>query len=469
MKHTTMFASVFLALSVVVGGAATLQYAGNPFIYFAFSAVSVALIFNGFRRGALFFDTFVAIFLWLGFWLKFSVRTAFLGGNFWEPVGAFDGSAIALDRGLLVASFGMLGVLIATMVRRRFFQYRPAQGPARDEAVELFYRQHRTTIVVCFVLLVVGVSASNLLLGIYQRGMQPQTVLPWGLGGVYKWLLQFGLASFAAVIVRYELQVRENGTWLVLAVPLFEAFLSNISLLSRGMVLNASAIAVGIWCLFNFRGRQLTPLRITVALIAFLVLFASSVFVVNYIRSNEVYGGGGGRTVDRAQAMTTPLFIDRWVGIEGVLAVTSSEKRGWVIWGEAWQERYQNGALSLYDREFIDSPYRNPELDMRRHHFVSLPGAIAFFYYPGSLSLLVGCVAVFVWLGSAIEWLAYSFSGKNLVLSALIGQVVAFRFASFGYVPRQSYLLFGTIILNVVLIALLIWAVRKYADRMRIV
>jgi len=31
----------------------------------------------------------------------------------------------------------------------------------------------------------------------------------------------------------------------------------------------------------------------------------------------------------------------------------------------------------------------------------------------------------------------------------LIGQVIAFRFIHFGYLPHQSYLLFGTILLTI--------------------
>jgi len=41
-----------------------------------------------------------------------------------------------------------------------------------------------------------------------------------------------------------------------------------------------------------------------------------------------------------------------------------------------------------------------------------------------------------------------------MILCALIAQVVAFRYASFGYVPAQSYLLFGSIFLNVILLYL---------------
>jgi hypothetical protein len=43
-----------------------------------------------------------------------------------------------------------------------------------------------------------------------------------------------------------------------------------------------------------------------------------------------------------------------------------------------------------------------------------------------------------------------------------VAQVVAFRFASFGYVPAQSYLLFGTLLLNVLMIAAVDWVLRRY-------
>jgi len=41
-----------------------------------------------------------------------------------------------------------------------------------------------------------------------------------------------------------------------------------------------------------------------------------------------------------------------------------------------------------------------------------------------------------------------------LVLSALIGQVIAYRYTSFGYVPMQSYKLFGTIVLTLLILCI---------------
>ena len=49
-----------------------LNYSGNILIYVSFSIVSNYLIFFSFRKNAIFFDTFFGLFLWLGFWFKFT-------------------------------------------------------------------------------------------------------------------------------------------------------------------------------------------------------------------------------------------------------------------------------------------------------------------------------------------------------------------------------------------------------------
>ena len=58
-------------------------------------------------------------------------------------------------------------------------------------------------------------------------------------------------------------------------------------------------------------------------------------------------------------------------------------------------------------------------------------------------------------LGSIIEFMAYRYSSKNLIFSSLIGQIIAYRFIHFGYLPQQSYLLFGTILITIFFVYLL--------------
>jgi hypothetical protein len=121
----------------------------------------------------------------------------------------------------------------------------------------------------------------------------------------------------------------------------------------------------------------------------------------------------------------------------------------------------------LYDRYFIDSPYAIPTIDKAKHHFVSLPGVIAFFYYPGSLAFVFVGLLLIGLTGAMFEYLAYRLGGQNWVLCSLLAQVVAFRYASLGYVPKQSYLLFGTLVLNVLLIAAAGWVLQRWMARCR--
>jgi hypothetical protein len=77
---------------------------------------------------------------------------------------------------------------------------------------------------------------------------------------------------------------------------------------------------------------------------------------------------------------------------------------------------------------------------------------VAFCFYPGSFMFLFGSMFLVGMMGSAIEVATFKLGGKNIILCSLLAQVVAFRFASFGYVPAQSYLLFGSIFLNLIMI-----------------
>ncbi len=54
------------------------------------------------------------------------------------------------------------------------------------------------------------------------------------------------------------------------------------------------------------------------------------------------------------------------------------------------------------------------------------------------------------------------YAGRNLILCALFGQVIAYRYVHFGSVPSQSYLLLGALLGNIALIWLVEIALRHY-------
>ena len=272
-------------------------------------------------------------------------------------------------------------------------------------------------------------------------------------------MLLFGLASFSALILRFEFAAIKKPSLLVIFLSLLESFTTNISLLSRGMILNSSALIYGV--LISLKQYQIKS-KISFFIVTFIIfstLFVSSVLIVNYLRAT-IYSVESIDYLELTHAMTTPLFVDRWVGMEGVMAVSSYPNLGWDLFKTALKEKYNENDTSFYDNNFIDSAYATT--DKSKHHFISLPGIVAFFYYPGSLKFLFFSMLVLGGLAAFLEFLTYKVGGLNVILCALFAQVIAFRFANFGYVPAQSYLLLGSLLLNLLIIYLAEHLVRYF-------
>ena len=480
-NYKSVAAATVLMAIVFVFFSALSKYQGQAGIYILFTLVFNGLLFIGLNKKAIFFDLFIGASLWLGFWLKFSLRVGYFEGIFHESVGEFDATGGAYDQVLLVATCGALGFIVASLIRRKFF----FNFPAKQEGLKYlnlyeYYIKYRKPILISFLCLVSFVAITNGMFSFYQRGV-PQTTLPFGANGVYKWLILFGLASFSTYILQFELKAKNKISFLIILLVLFECFASNVSLLSRGMVLNAGALIIGLMVCLKFypiKSKAKFYFGITVMT---LVLFISSVFIVNFLRANMHTAPlvQTART-DAAEAarlkeariegvlaaavyMAAPLLVDRWVGVEGVMAVVGYDRLGWGMFQTALSERYDESKSSFYDDNLIESSYIGT--DKAKHHFISLPGIIAFFFYPGSFVFLVVTMFCFGTFAAFIEFGTYKLGGGNVILCALIAQVVAFRLASFGYVPAQSYLLFGSIFLNLLLIFFAEKFIRFYKEK----
>jgi hypothetical protein len=449
-----------IALTIVT----LLEYPGRWYVYLTFSTVLNALLFLGLRNSSIFFDLFIGGLFWLGYWLKFSVRMAFMEGEFVEKIGDFDYSSAAFDHSLIVVSCGVSGLLLARILRAKFwFMYPERTGGIGLEGLGSFYDGNRISIWIAFLGLILVVSISNFSLGIYQRGLEPQTILPYNLGGIYTWILLFGFATVSALMLNFEIKLRKTIPMVLILIVLFEIFASNVSMLSRGMVLNAGVLFVGLFVALERQKITLKPHLLVAAAMAFIILFTTSVIVVNYVRLENYYSAylmpeapvsDARPSAGKLAAYTSNLLLDRWVGMEGAMAVSSYPELGWRLFREVWGEEYLDYGSSIYDRRISKSVSEAYEVFLadRGKHWISMPGILSFFYYPGSYIFLFVAMFIVSGIAAGIEFVTYKSAGFNVILCSLIAFVVAYRYAHFGYVPTRSYLLFGAIALNLALI-----------------
>lgn len=454
--------SLFTLFTVVFTVLAIDEYIGETYIYLFFTVASSLLVYIGFRKNAIFFDTFLGIFLWLGFWLKTTVNIVFYDSRFKEGLSTINISPDVFDESLFVSSIAFISFILASYVREKFFFTYSAKEKENVNGLFIFYKKHRKKILFLYVFIFLLIGFSNLYLGIYQRGEISKTILPFGMNGVYKWLLLFGLSTYATLILKYEFNLQKRTGYFVPILVLIESFITNVSLFSRGMVLNSSSIGYGMLKHLKSRMIRIDIKFLFILIFVFVFLFLISISVVDTLRKDSMDNTKVNvvTNITSKQTVDTPfyLLIKRWVGAEGMLAVSNSDAKGWALFKKAMAEKPGDYATSFYDANLINSPYKN--MDMSTHHYISLPGFIAFFYYANSILFLSIIIFLLSLFASFLEYLSYKADAGNFMLAALIAQVVAYRYTHFGYAPAQSYLLFGSIVLNL----FLIYGVNKIAS-----
>ncbi len=96
-------------------------YSGQKYYYILFSIISVGYLYNSLSTKTSFIHLFLSLFLFLGFWFKFSINTfyntKFTSGNYYaEGTGDFDFSPESLDKVLLVSTLAILSFMLGKSV-----------------------------------------------------------------------------------------------------------------------------------------------------------------------------------------------------------------------------------------------------------------------------------------------------------------------------------------------------------------
>lgn len=446
------------------------KYNANKINYLSFSIISNFLIFFALRKNSIFFETFFSLLLWLGFWFKFTCTIVLTDGVFREGVGIFDYSKESFDKTLLVSQVGILSFILAGFFRERFLFNYPKKLDFQSFNLN-FFSLGRKYVWFIFIIFFILISFCNFYFKIYQKGLLPIYDLNFLISGTFKWLLLFGLSAISANLIFYEFSYYKKFFILSALIIFVETFFTSFSMLSRGMIFNAFALLYGI---YKFSNKSNTPITLSYyfkSLMFILILFYISVSSVNYIRANYFYVG---KSIDfvtekfkenknneiKKKYSTSKeinseilyLIVNRWVGIDGVMSVISKKDLLNIsFFISSFGERAEKNIPTFYELTFeLEENQISNEL-YENVKGNTLPGIIAFLYYSGSYYFLFLVIFLFSIIASYLEFMSFKLSYGNLILSSLIGQVIAFRFIHFGYLPNQTYLLFGTIIITIVL------------------
>lgn len=422
-------------LSLFIGGIN--NYTGSWLHYTVFSFVFLAMLISGFYRQVSYGYLFLVVMLWLGFWLKLTIHLL-VDYPFGEPVGFFDGTPAAWDKVLLIATVGGAGVVIARLLFS--FGGFPSTMLAQAGAFKapVWYPAIRHWMWAALMFFCITLAFFNATLGIQQSGLTPRTILLWPLNALVYWLLASGLPFFVATLLWWDIAMRGSISFVVYFV-LLEGFSSTISILSRGIyIFHVIPQIVGL-----YKNRVLVldwTRKNTVTFVSvFLVLFAISNPVVNKLRGyyysniTPVWTTGGIGAVGGVELGSFVRFaVDRWIGAEGVMAVSAYPKKGNDLFMLGLTERAETGKSTMY-QEVCLSHYRFS--DFKKFRFASLPGAVGFLYFTGHLWVVALGMIVLVLAVLGSEVLVFRLT-SNPLLSAIWGGMAANTVTQLGIVPR---------------------------------
>lgn len=374
------------------------------------------------------------VVMWsLGFPLKLALHL-WVGYPYQEPTGDFGGTPAQWDAALGVVICGMAGAAVARLVS---LGLRP---PVRAAVPPRWYAHAPRAAWLLAAAILLVAAALNWWLSLYQVGVHPVMPLPLRAHVAIAWIVALGGGLLVAAMVDWE-GARDDAatsatTARLMAAVCAEAVVSSTSALSRGIVLFRLA-PYWLSCVHGAAGSLVVGMRgatrFAVACAAAMIVTLALVSLDRAYRftdaASEARAAAAAADVptatpaepdmptatpaapDTAAPPTAPppsraliigvqlrnLLIDRWVGLEGVLAVTAAPVRPSLR--DVLTERAAAGVDGWFQRLS-----RAPYLRMEGFTFLTLAGPLALLATTGSPAAVGGVTMLLVLLLLVIEW-----------------------------------------------------------------
>lgn len=488
---------IFFILFLVISVYSLKFYEGSIFVFAIYCLSFIVMLYYLTDNKSSYFEVFFSSYLFLGFWFKYVFSLIFYDGKIYDS-GQIKSTDI--DEVLIIGIFIAIICLISSFINKNLIsKYLNKKNESKEKSFfENLYLNNRILILLFFLLFISIVGFLNYQLGIHLRGFLYQTEIPSIIKNLTKWLLLFGLTTFSCFLIHVEIKNLKKINIFSILIVLLEVFISYTSMLSRSFIINAVSLILPTY-------QQSVKLikkydnKFFVIFLIILFFTMTSLYGVNHIRAiklntlksewltansqkhsikdklqvkkikeynfeipktelksnnlkNEDINNAKTHDVDAsASKIMNFIIINRWIGIDSLILVYNSEKKGFDLFFRSLNEKKKvNSDLTFYENEFgLSNVKVNIEYGKTILKGNTLPGIITFLYYSGNLLFLFISLFVIIILCNYFEKFLKNITNNNLIFVCFISNMIATRLIHFGYAPKDTYLFITSVLLSV--------------------
>ena len=469
------------------------KHQGNSFYYIAFSFLTNSLLIYSLNNKRLFFETFFAVLIWLGFWFKYTMSLMFRDGNLYDSGTPLN--IVNIDKALIPSMVAIFAIFLGYIIRQKFFSFK-INEQEQLSFFEKLYLNNKKLIMFLFILSFSIVAYFNFHFNIYQKGF----IYPHNISSIVvnfiKWMLLFGLTSFSCFFVYTEILRFKRFSLFIILIAFTEVFISYSSMLSRLLILAHAAIAYSYCKYLDIIKNKLVFFLFLFSLISTMFLannYFSNDYRINYTINVSSYEQYKDNYIEKKKKLekllesknytkeelsefevkskpsklntSLSLIINRWVGLESMLAIVSTDKLSFDLLLESFKEKkiidsdtfYETTFYLNYDNDLV-TPNKGKNVMFGEKRVLkgnTLPGIITFLFYSGSYYFLFISLMIIILIFSWLEITCLKISNNNMIFAAFISYTTAFRLFNFGYAPSDSHLYLISIAVSIFLMFIL--------------
>lgn len=467
-KNLSTLNVLFIGLSLTIAIFTLLKLNESlylPYLILLFvSTASVCITFNGFvrlRSGLFIFLT--SILFYLGFFFKFSFHYA-TGIKYREPTGNFNFELSDIQSVLITSTIGFLPLIINFLIFNNIYRFKKLK-------LISFNFNHKITASALGILLLSYLCYLNLRYNIILSILSPSIIIPFGGNAIFYILITRILPFVIIALTLNKFSIK------FLIIVAFAISISSIGILSRMGIVSFLFYTTALVLYFYHKEKLhfliLTTLKVFIPIIFLSFSVASlstelrAIFIdsANVKAENEVIIQtapiknveqitreltvrtiGNEKIEDKDVALNfirnnlrkkintfLELALQRWIGIEGVMAVHSIPNKSFNFFYTALLEPSYKGQ-SFFNK--IATP--NASARNTKELATTVPGPVAFFYYSGNLFFVFGGLTLIVFLISYSELVFLKIS-NNVFLTFFFSANLAFDFFQLGLSPISFF------------------------------